>query len=156
MASKNKTEMLGLNLWDGTDRPQRGDFNSDNILIDEALGAHLADETLHLTATEKERVRRPVQSFSYVGNGSAEGSVTLPVTPSVVIVYCDGMPRNVYDSANACTRVYGGVAVYGAGASAGICLEGNVVKLMQSTSPANGVMNCLNENGRQYKVVMIR
>lgn len=36
MPSSGKTS-IGLNLWSGTDTPQREDFNSDNTIITEAL-----------------------------------------------------------------------------------------------------------------------
>lgn len=36
MPSSGKTS-IGLNLWSGTDTPQREDFNSDNIIITDAL-----------------------------------------------------------------------------------------------------------------------
>ena len=35
MSSTNKTEKLGLNIWVGSDRSQRTDFNSDNQKIDD-------------------------------------------------------------------------------------------------------------------------
>ncbi len=156
MASKNKTENLGLNLWDGTDRPQRGDFNSDNMIVDTALGEHLANANLHLTATEKERVKRPVQYYSYLGNGQAQASLSLSFTPSMVVVYCEGMPFAVYDSAKGCTKVYGAVAVYGAGGTSGVTLEGSTVKSAQDTGAQNGFMNCLNESGKQYRIAVVR
>ena len=156
MASKNKTEHLGLNLWQGTDRPQRGDFNSDNMLVDGALGGHIANDTLHLTSAEKERVKRPVQFFSYLGNGSTEASVSLGFTPSVVVVYCEGMPMSVYDSEAACTKVYAAVAGYGAGSSAGVSIVGSTVKVVQDTSAQSGIMKCLNESSKQYKIAAVR
>lgn len=36
MPSSNKTT-LGLNLWSGTDKPKKNDFNADNRIIDAAL-----------------------------------------------------------------------------------------------------------------------
>ncbi len=156
MASKNKTEKLGLNLWEGTDRPQRGDFNSDNMIVEEALGGHIANGDLHLSSAEKERVKRPVGTQSYLGSGEASLSLSLGTTPSVVVVYCDGMPMSIYDGSTACTKVYGGVAVYGAGGSMGIKIEGSTLKLSQDTSAKNGVMNCLNEKDRQYRVAVVK
>lgn len=156
MASKNKTEKLGLNLWEGTDRPQRGDFNSDNMIVDEALGGHIANGDLHLSSTEKERVKRPVATQSYIGSGEATLSLSLGTTPSMVVVYCDAMPFSVYDGSGSCTKVYGGVAVYGAGGSAGIKIEGNTLKLSQDASAQNGVRNCLNEKDRQYRVAVVK
>lgn len=156
MASTNKTDNLSLNLWAAEDRPQRGDFNSDNMIIDETLGTHIADSEIHLTATEKARVKRPVTNHVYLGNGEAEATVTLSVVPSMVIVFCEGMPHGVYDSTQDCTKVYSAVAVYGAGATSGVTLTSNTLKVTQDSKPADGVMNCLNESGKQYKVIVIR
>lgn len=156
MASTNKTDNLALNLWEGTDRPQRGDFNSDNMIIDQALGNHIDDSTLHLTETEKARVKRPVMNYSYVGSGESEATVTLSVIPTMVLVFCEGKPHTVYDSSLACTRAYCGMAVYGAGATSGITLEGGALKVTQDTAPSSGIMNCFNEADLQYKVIVIR
>ncbi len=156
MASKNKTENLGLNLWEGTDRPQRGDFNSDNMIVDTALGEHIANSELHLTQAEKARVTRPVQYQSYLGNGGAQATLSLSFTPSMVVVYCDSMPPCIYDSAKACTKVYSAAAVYGAGGSPGVAIEGSTLKFTQDTAAKNGFMNCLNESGKQYRVAIIR
>lgn len=38
MASTNKTENIGLNDWASEDRPERADFNSDNLILDEYIG----------------------------------------------------------------------------------------------------------------------
>ncbi len=156
MASTNKTDNLGLNLWQGTDRPQRGDFNSDNMIVDTALGEHIANSDLHLTETEKARVKRPVQYYSYLGDGAAQASLSLSFTPSMVIVYCDGMPFCLYDSAKECTKVYSAVAGYGAGGSSGVAIEGSALKFTQDTAAKNGYMKCLNESGKQYRVAVIR
>ncbi|MBQ4569586.1 MAG: hypothetical protein IJA62_06005 [Ruminococcus sp.] len=156
MASKNKTENLGLNLWEGTDRPQRGDFNSDNMILDEALGEHIASSQLHLTQAEKARVTRPVQYQSYLGNGEAQATLSLSFTPSMVVVYCDSVPPCIYDSTKGCTKVYSAVAVYGAGSSSGAAIEGSTLKFTQDTAAKNGAMSCLNESGKQYRVAIIR
>ncbi len=156
MASKNKTDKLSLNLWESTDRPQRGDFNSDNLIIDEALGGHIEDTTLHLTTDEKSRVQRPVKTMGYQGNGDAEATITLDEVPVGVIIYCDTAPLQSYDSAAGYTKVYSAVAFYGAGATKGVELSGKILKVKQDVSISNGVQSCLNESGRQYKIVVIR
>ena len=156
MASKNKTQKLNLNLWESTDRPQRGDFNSDNSIIDEALGEHLENTELHLTEKEKSRVKNPVQIFGYQGNSDAEKTITLESIPTGVVVYCDSMPLSCYDTAAGCTKVYSAVAFYGAGSTSGAELTGNVLKLSQDLTPRDGVINCLNDSGRQYKVIVIK
>ena len=156
MASKNKTEKLGLNLWESTDRPQRADFNSDNLIVDEALGGHLENGSLHLTSEEKSRVQRPVKVTGYQGNGQAEATITLDSVPTGVIVYCDGSPVQVYDLAIGCTKIYSALAFYSACATKGAQLSGSTLKVSQDSSPAGGVRCCLNESGKQYKVIVIK
>ena len=48
MASSSFTKNLGLCSWSETDRPKRIDFVTDNLLIDEKLGEHLADSDIHI------------------------------------------------------------------------------------------------------------
>jgi hypothetical protein len=46
MSSANKTTNLGLNLWDATDKPVRGDFNADNAALEaRAKSAFLSKST---------------------------------------------------------------------------------------------------------------
>lgn len=45
MPSSNKTT-LGLNLWSGTDKPKKNDFNADNQIIDAVLGDKIGKEIL--------------------------------------------------------------------------------------------------------------
>lgn len=156
MASKNKTEHLALNMWESTDRPQRGDFNSDNLIVDEALGGHIEDTTLHLTSEEKARVQRPVKTMGYQGNGQTEATITLDAVPTGVIVYCNSMPMENYDPSAGCTKIYSAVAFYGAGATKGIELSGKNLKVKQESASADGTLSCLNESGRQYKVIVIK
>ncbi len=157
MASTNKTEKLRLNAWVESDRPQRTDFNSDNSIIDTALGGHLEDDDLHLTSEEKSRVSRPFTAVYYVGTGAESLKVTLPLVAQAALVYREDMPFTVYDSSTGVNKVYGAVAFSGAGASAGVTLSGNgYVTVMQSTTAVNGVKNCLNESGAQYKVLAFR
>ena len=154
MASKNKSEKLSLNLWAETDRPQRADFNSDNMIVDEVLGSHIADENLHLTSAEKSRVGAPISTAAYLGDGAASREINLPVSALAAIVYCDGMPAALYDSATGCVRNYMGVCVYGAGGSNGLTLRGNTLLVTQSAAQ-NGSAVCFNESGKQYRVAAI-
>lgn len=157
MASTNKTEYLSLNAWVESDRPQRADFNSDNSIIDSALGAHLENDDLHLTSTEKARISRPFTVVSYVGTGAASLKVTLPLVAQAVLVYREDMPFTVYDSTSGINKVYAAVSFSGGGATAGLTLSGNgYITVTQSTSAVNGIMHCLNESGGQYKVIAFR
>lgn len=155
MASTKKTEKLGLNSWESSDRPQRNDFNSDNLIIDTVLGTHVESSDLHLTSTEKARVSRPLVPVAYAGDGKSTYTVELSFNPTAVIVYCVGKPFAMYDSAQGVNKVYGAMAVYGAAQTAGVELAGNKVVVHQSEA-SSGVKHCLNEADAQYKIIAIR
>lgn len=156
MPSANKTERLGLNLWQGSDRPQRNDFNSDNSIVEEVVGDHVENTEIHLTETEKARVGMPLATVSYVGNGEAQRTVLLPSTVLSVIVFCDSMPCAIFDNTGLCTRNYSGFSMYGAGTSAGFSFNSKSITVTQDEVPQNGVMNCLNESGKTYRVIGFR
>lgn len=156
MASKNKSENLKLNLWAETDRPQRTDFNNDNMIIDETLGSHIDNDRLHLTDAEKERVSAPVVTTGYQGNGLAERQITLPQSGQTVMVYCAGMPFCGYDKDKDCAKTYMAFCSAEAGGSAGVSISGKVLTVMQQSTAENGAVCCLNEEGRQYRVVIFR
>ena len=156
MASKNKTEKLALNLWAETDRPQRADFNSDNMIVEEVLGGHIDNADLHLTDREKSRVQSPLVSTSYIGDGKDSQTVTLPCQALGVMVYCDGLPMSLYDSEKACVKNFSAVSVFASGENAGLILAGSSLTVSQSAQVQDGYMTCLNENGRQYRVTILR
>lgn len=156
MPSANKTERLGLNLWAGSDRPQRNDFNSDNTIIDQVLGDHTENEDIHLTADEKARVGMPMVNLSYIGDGNAQKTITIPVAVNAVIVYCEGNPCAVYDSTAGCTKNYMAVSMYGAAPSAGLQFNRTSVTVSQDTQAQSGFMNCLNETSKRYRIIGFR
>ncbi|MBQ8000822.1 MAG: hypothetical protein IJ298_06320 [Ruminococcus sp.] len=156
MPSANKTERLGLNLWEGTDRPQRNDFNSDNAIIEQVLGDHMEDTDIHLTSDEKTRVKRPMVTVSYLGDGEAERVVTLPAVVTSVIIFCDSTPCAVMDSATDCVRNYMGFSMYGAGSSAGVDFTLSSLTVTQDAEATNGAMTCLNEDSKTYRVIGFR
>lgn len=153
MPSTNKTQRLGLNLWEGSDRPQRNDFNNDNYIIEQVVGDHTQDGNLHLTETEKNRVKKPMVTTSYLGNGAAQRTIELPQTASTIVVFCDSMPCALYDSTALCTKNYAGFSMYGAGSSAGVSFNSKSVVVSQNSTAANGLMNCLNESGKTYRII---
>jgi len=156
MASKNKSEKLGLNLWEGTDRPQRTDFNSDNMIVDEALGTHLENTSLHLSEKEKSRVSAPLVSTLYAGDGSGSREITLPCEAQAVMVFCSGMPLGVYDEQQSCVKNYWALWVFGAGKSAGVSVSGTSMTVSHGTTAQHGFVTCLNESGKQYRVVVLK
>lgn len=156
MASKNKSTKLGLNLWDESDRPQRADFNSDNMILDEALGGHLENEDMHLTAEEKSRVTSPLATMSYLGDGTAQRTISLPCRAEAFVVFCMEMPFGVYDSALGATKIYSAFYANGAGSQPGVSLSGTTLTVTQQSKGENGFAVCLNETGRHYRIAVLR
>lgn len=62
MASSNKTDRLGLNLWDELDKPKREDFCKDNEIIEEALSGHLENMGIHVTKQLMETINNDIES----------------------------------------------------------------------------------------------
>ena len=157
MASSNKTEKLGLNLWSESDRPQRNDFNSDNTLVDRAIGEHIADDSVHLTDGEKERLETPFGIYPYSGNGAEYQELTLPFDASAVFVYIASKPINVYDSTSGKTVVNGGFAFYGGDGTQGVRMTSpRTLRVYQGDASEGNVKLRLNESGVQYKLVVFR
>ena len=157
MASTNKTESFGLNIWSETDRPQRNDFNSDNIILDKALGEHVTDTSLHLTETEKERVQSPLAVYSYAGDGAEYKDITLPFDARYVMAYRPSMPFYSYDSASEKTLINGGFAFYGGEGTGGVKLMSPALVRVYSGEASNtNLRTCLNDSGVQYKLVAFR
>ncbi len=156
MPSTNKTETIGLNQWAETDRPQRADFNNDNLLLEDYIVSHTEDGDIHLTSAEKARVKAPVVNTSYLGSGDSSFTVTLPVVASAVVIFAQNKPSAVYDSALGYTKVYSGKALYGTGASGAVSLKGGSVVVENKTDSAERVKYCLNEEGVQYSVMAVR
>lgn len=156
MPSTNKTETIGLNQWIETDRPQRGDFNNDNLLLEDYIVSHTTDADIHLTSAEKARVKSPIVTTVYLGDGGSSRTVTLPVAASLVIVFAEDKPSNIYDSSLKCTKVYKGMAIFGGGSSGGVALNSGAIVVKNNTEATNGVMYRLNEEGVQYSVVAVR
>lgn len=93
MASSGKTEQLQLSLWEAGDRPERLDFRQDNEKLEELLGGHLSDPALHLTATQKEYMKRPWGVHTYRGTGySAQYVSTITPRPGAILVFCMEAP----------------------------------------------------------------
>lgn len=87
MGSKNKTANLNLNLWEGTDKPQRTDFIYDNEIVDEVLGEHIEDAGIHLSNSDRALLETPTAYLTYVGDGKESRDVQLPISCKSVFVY---------------------------------------------------------------------
>lgn len=62
MAASKKSTVLGLCLWEGTDKPRRVDFVADNEAIESQLGGHIQNDNLHLRHAQK--------AFRYADGGA--------------------------------------------------------------------------------------
>ena len=78
MASTNMTEHLKLNQWIGSDKPKMADFNADNRKVDQAVGSHTADQTMHLTEAERAAWNKAIPIV---------GAVEMGVAPRFGILY---------------------------------------------------------------------
>lgn len=151
MASTDKTPILGLSKWRGTDKPKRVDFVSDNEIIDAALGGHVNNAGLHVNSDQALRLNQPIFIKTITGTGSPERSVVLDFEPVAAVAFAIGKPPVVQNG--------GTVKVYSAFSAqekngAGIELYFDEVRLLQNT--AAGVQNCLNESGVTYVIMAFR
>jgi len=158
MSSTNKTPYLGLNDWLGSDVPQRADFNSDNALVDSALGQHLEDSDIHTTAADKTKWNSPYYIMSYTGNGQSSRSMTLGCSfnPTWGMIYKINMTPQAIDISNEANYNY--FAVFSKnGSEAGVSLSGKTLNLTQTTQEVIGIeYRALNDNGSTYVVIAFR
>ena len=88
MASSSSTAALHLNQWMGSDKPKMEDFNSDNRKLDEAVGAHFADEEKHIRAEERLSWNAAIPIIGpYTGNGQNSQQSALGFCPSLGMVF---------------------------------------------------------------------
>lgn len=139
MPSTNKTANLKLNQWVETDRPMRNDFNSDNLAIDTAIGNHVNNSAIHVTAEEKRYLKDLLMTYIYTGTGEASKTVTLTESFRYIAVFASG---------KVLSGGYSAMGYVGLGASVGLSVS--------ASGEGFTVSGSLNENGVQYKVVMIK
>lgn len=158
MSSTNKTSLLKLNSWIGSDIPQREDFNNDNQIIDDALSSHLSDSSLHTSSDEKEVWNNPYVITSYYGNGSAARTLTLPIdfNPVWGIVFASAKPLQLVDIENQADYNYSGIfSTYGS--SMGLSISGKTLQIIQSSVPLLGCeYRNFNESGVTYVLILFR
>lgn len=92
MASSGKSEKLGLSLWEASDRPERLDFRQDNEQLEQLLGGHLADASLHLTPEQKNYLQAPYALYTYAGTGLEQAVRFTPCDAKAVLVMCYDAP----------------------------------------------------------------
>ncbi len=151
MPSTNKTTHLNLNQWTEQDRPMRNDFNNDNSIIDSALGSHIADSAIHVTAQEKKYLTDPMSVQMYSGDGTAQRTFTALDEFRFIAIFAKNKP---FGSGS---KVYSAVGYLNMGCSAGLAVSatGETFTVSQS-SDALGNEVCLNESGVEYRVVLFK
>ena len=92
MASTNKTENIGLNLWTSADAPKREDFVNDNKKIDSAV-------------TEIQSTALRCGCTTYVGGGRKRQSVNLDFKPIWIFLTCENL--NEVEIENGQKIIYG-------------------------------------------------
>lgn len=156
MPASQKTEHLGLNQWQGTDKPKRIDFVEDNAAVDRAIYNHTSNQEVHLSDTDREVFSSPAVMGTYVGDGQEEQQISLPFQPSAVFVMrMDSGPVEWYSGGYTLTNF--GFATQESGTS-GVSLTGKVMFVHQSLEePIEGdnLMN-LNMDYGQYFYIALR
>ena len=149
MAASKKSTVLGLCLWEGTDKPRRVDFVADNEAIESQLGGHIQNDNLHLNDTRRKRLD------TYTGTGAASRTILFGFSPSAVIVFAVDKPFS--QATTGCTKQYAGIAADGQN-SLGVTLSTAQVTVRQTqTAPTDGSgMASLNESGVTYAVLAFR
>lgn len=160
MSSTNKTEHLRLNQWTASDKPQSGDFNYDNQVIDYSFNYHTSDKIIHITQGERDNWSTFSYMGMYYGNGNIERTVdtNCPFEVSFAVVYANNRPLAVTrfsDSKNYNYMAFAGKLAN----STGIKLQNNGKQLVVNQS-ATAVLNNeyvnLNEAGVAYCFVLFR
>lgn len=154
MPSSNKTKNLSLNSWVSSDKPRMADFNEDNSIIDQLVGGHIINDDIHLTSEQKAKAVEPYYKMLYSGNGEASRAFSLTVKPTLVFVYRIGESPVTYENNVAKINFAVGFAMYGA--SKGLNVSSSSVTVSQSSEAENGSVVNLNENGKNYMMVIFK
>jgi len=154
MASSRFTTNLGLCDWDAQDKPKRADFVSDNSIIDSALGGHISNTGIHMSAAEKLKALQPYAVYLYAGSGDGSRTILTEFSPGYAIVLKKNSPLTSYDSG--VSVVNSGVAVAGNGGTGGVALSSEGVVVQQQSEASNGVRFSLNESGCQYIIIAFK
>ena len=154
MASTNKTQNLGLNQWVGTDHPTRSDFVQDNALLDEAVGTHCANSSIHLTSAEKQRVSNPVSVKQISGTGAISVTVNFEFSPKLVLVQKKNAPPVSYSSSG--IVINAGFVTPNYGGTQGLSLTSGVLTLSYAATMTDGARANFNEEGENYIIAAFR
>ncbi|GHU86545.1 hypothetical protein FACS1894198_6670 [Clostridia bacterium] len=152
MASSEKTENLKLNLWKGTDKPEREDFNNDNLALDKAV-------SLVRELVERKAGGNGSGNFlvgEYVGDGFLSKTIDLGFVPRFVFVFCEGEPFLSFNDATSDSAAKSGILLEGKG-SLGIAQEEHGFKVICAPSAApTGATPLLNLKAKKYVYIVIK
>lgn len=154
MATSQYTPNLHLNAWTESDRPKRADFVSDNNIIDTELGGHVNNNSIHLSAQEKEKITEPFVSTIYAGSGESSRTISLGFQPKLVLVYKRGVPPVTYS--NGVSIVNCACGFYSRGGTAGLSITSSGIVVSQAAMATDGMRVNLNERDGQYTVVAFK
>lgn len=154
MAASEKTAVLGLSLWAGTDKPRRSDFVSDNTALETLVGGHLGDDDMHLDAARRQRLDEPISVRTYTGTGTESRRHLLSFSPRAVLVFA--ADKGAAEYTGAYTKLYAAYWADGQG-SRGLSVSGTQPTVLQEAAPqAGGSAAALNETGVTYVIVAFR
>lgn len=154
MPTSNKTPILGLSLWEESDKPRRMDFVEDNQALENILGRHYLDNERHLNAETYLQLHEPFEVRIYTGSGGASRSFAFEFTPQIAVVWA--VDKGAAEYTGTCTKQYAGLAAVN-GHSMGISINGMQVTVQQVQSvPESGSMAALNESGVTYLLLACR
>lgn len=153
MAASEKTAVLGLSLWAGTDKPRRSDFVSDNTALETLVGGHLQNGEAHLDDARRARLDEPFSVTTYTGTGVATRKHLLAFAPRAVLIFAAGKGAAEYTGSY--TKLYAAYWANGQ-SSRGLTVSGMQPAVQQETAASDGCAAALNENGVTYVIVAFR
>lgn len=157
MPSTNKTPFLGLNRWQGDDKPKMNDFNTDNQIVDATMRQHVEDAARHLTAVEKAYLGSgPLTTGSYTGNGNTTRMVPLGFRPRFVIVFADTYPLTFWNEGQGDNNGYCAMATNICG-TIGIDLTADGFQVYHTNSGVSSYTSSrMNQTGVTYTYAAFR
>lgn len=151
----NQKTSLGLNRWQGTDKPMRSDFVEDNETLDALLTEHFNDARAHLSAADRLLLGQCAAVGGYNGTGQASRTVTMPFAPKAVLVYQMDVPPTEYRGGY--YRInYAFVTQEGGTQAAELAGSALTVRQFQTTPAADSMAENLNQAGGGYGYIAFR
>ena len=150
MPATNKTETLGLNLWQPEDRPLRADFCADNEAVEAAFVSHLADTTLHKTPQDGINLL----CGTYAGSGELQ-QFDLGFTPQLVFVFDQNTPAVTKAADGTVETRFFCIGPQSQPDTAPAFVSLGTLYIMPGTTE-NGARTALNDTGSQYQYIAVR